>query len=137
MGDIKSLAERNADAFSAIEKELAEAKESIKRLQGKAEFDMPVNMQGKHFNAGVDSCDMIDGPCACGAWHNAKEWIEKLNIKLDFAKKENQAFGNVLAVIHRDGGHYITKHGHVKASKDAISMVIELRQKLFYALEDK
>ena len=58
--------------------QLADAQETIKHLRGKAEFDMPDDMRGKHFNACTDPCDMIDGPCACGAWHNVKEWLEKL-----------------------------------------------------------
>jgi len=120
----------DVDAFIKIEKELVEAKETIKHLREKAEFDMPVDMQGKHFNACNDSCDMIDGPCACGAWHSAKEWIEKLSKKLNTAKEENQSFGNVLAVLHRDGGHYIIHHGHKKASEDAINMIYEMRTQL-------
>ena len=48
---------------------------------------------------------------------------------------ENQSFGNVLAVIHRDGGHYITQHGHKKASEDAIEIVTKLRTKLAEAEE--
>ena len=42
-------------------------------------------------------------------------------------KAENQSFGNVLAVIHRDGGHYITEHGHKKASEDARKIVLDER----------
>ncbi len=42
-------------------------------------------------------------------------------------KEENQSFGNVLAVIHRDGGHYITEHGHRKAAEDAIEIVRRFR----------
>jgi len=42
-------------------------------------------------------------------------------------QEENQSFGNVLAIIHRDGGHYIIKHGHRKASKDAMKIVSDLR----------
>ena len=30
-----------------------------------------------------------------------------------------QHLGNLLAIIHRDGGHYIGKHGVDKAVKDA------------------
>ena len=48
--------------------------------------------------------------------------------ELAAAKAQNQSFGNVLAVIHRDGGHYITKHGHEKASEDAIKIVLDLRK---------
>ena len=27
-----------------------------------------------YFNGGGDPCDMLEGPCACGAWHHAAEW---------------------------------------------------------------
>jgi hypothetical protein len=35
--------------------------------------------------------------------------------------------GNLLAVIHRDGGYYAAKHGNTKASQDAEAIVIGLR----------
>ncbi len=47
--------------------------------------------------------------------------------------EENQSFGNVLAIVHGDGGHYITEHGHRKASKDAIKIINTMRMEL----EDK
>lgn len=40
--------------------ELADKDNTIKHLKGKAEFDMPVNMQGLYSNACTDSCDMIE-----------------------------------------------------------------------------
>ncbi len=55
--------------------------------------------------------------------------------QLDIAKRENQSFGNVLAVIHRDGGHYISIHGAEKASKDAIKIIMETRTQLVEAKE--
>ncbi len=64
--------------FKQLKAELDDKDKTIKHLKGKAEFDMPAIMRGRFQNACTDSCDMIDGPCACGAWHNAKEWIEKL-----------------------------------------------------------
>ncbi len=89
---------------------------------------MPVAMRGKFHNGRCpDACDMVDGPCACGATHKVKEWLGKLLKYLDIAKRENLSFGNVLAVIHRDGGHYITEHGAEKASRDAIDIVLKLR----------
>ncbi len=114
--------------YAYIKTELADAQETIKRLRGKAEFSMPDDMRERFHNGQYpDACDMIDGPCACGAWHNVKEWLGKLLKYLDTAKRENQSFGNVLAVIHRDGGHYITDHGAEKASRDAIDIVLKLR----------
>lgn len=33
----------------------------------------------KRHNACTDPCDVISGPCACGAWHNLDEpWVEEL-----------------------------------------------------------
>ncbi len=61
-----------------LAKELEYARIEITHFKAKAEFDMPAIMQGQYHNACTDACDMIDGPCACGAWHNVKEWIEKL-----------------------------------------------------------
>ena len=38
---------------------------------------------------------------------------------------------NLLAVIHRDGGHYVDKHGVVKACSDAEEKVlVERREKV-------
>jgi len=42
----------------------------------------------------------------------------------------NQSFGNVLATIHGDGGHYVSKYGHVKASKDAIKIILQLQTEI-------
>ena len=111
-----------------LKTKLADAQETIKYLWGKAEFDMPEDMRGKFHNGQCpDTCDMIDGLCACGVTHNVKEWLGKLNSKLNTAIEENLSFGDVLAVVHRDGGHYITEHGAEKASRDAVDIVLKLR----------
>lgn len=60
-------------------KEILRLQAKVDYLKKKVEFDMSADMRGRFHNACTDSCDMIDGPCACGAWHNAKEWIEKLS----------------------------------------------------------
>ncbi len=126
----------NKDEFIKIKNELTDAQETIRRLRGKAEFAMPEDMRGKFHNGQCsDACDMVDGPCACGAWHSVKEWLGKLLKYLNTAKKENQSFGNVLAVIHRDGGHYISTHGAEKASRDAIDIITETRTQLVEAKE--
>ncbi len=36
---------------------------------------------------------------------------------------------NLLAVIHRDGGHYTDDHGPEKSTKDAIKIVVKLIHK--------
>lgn len=42
-------------------------------------------------------------------------------------ERERQALGNLLAVIHRDGGHYQAEHGSKKAAEDAETLVCWLR----------
>ena len=70
---------KQKERISKLESELTDNDATIKHLRKKAEFDMPVDMRGLFHNGSCpDSCDMIDGPCACGASHNAKEWIAKL-----------------------------------------------------------
>lgn len=39
----------------------------------------------------------------------------------------NYWLGELLAVIHRDGGHYLSAHGIKKASKDALEEIIRLK----------
>ena len=58
---------------------------------------------------------------------------EEENKKL---RKENESASNLLAIIHRDGGHYQTKHGTVKSIKDAIKIWHDLRNQLEQANED-
>ena len=53
--------------------------------------------------------------------------LRQLEKEVKQLKAENQSFGNVLAIIHGDGGHYITKHGHEKASQDAIAKISKVR----------
>ena len=70
---------RRDKQIKQLQTKLTSKDATIKNLREKAEFDMPVDMQGCFHNGScTDPCDMIDGPCACGAWHNAKEWIGKL-----------------------------------------------------------
>lgn len=38
---------------------------------------------------------------------------------LDEIERLRQSLGNLLAIIHRDGGHYTAMHGHEKAVRDA------------------
>ena len=55
---------------------------------------------------------------------------------------ENQSFKNVLAIIHRDGGHYVAKHGHKKAAADAVikyrqiqTEIKELKERIEFAVD--
>lgn len=53
-----------------------------------------------------------------------------LGNRVEVLKELEQQAGNVLAVIHRDGGHYISKHGWKKACEDAKNMIPKERQEL-------
>lgn len=53
--------------------------------------------------------------------------IAKLVVKIEQLEKSHRYFSDLLAVIHRDGGHYQDMYGDEKASVDAISKVNNLR----------
>ncbi len=36
---------------------------------------MPKEWIGQYYNACTDPCDMLCGPCACGATHHLDEWV--------------------------------------------------------------
>lgn len=61
---------------------------------------------GINTNGGV-VCDMIDGPCACGAWHCRKDWLDKIKTvkamkdKSLFTKKSAAGKGDVPRNISR------------------------------------
>ncbi len=68
-----------------------------------------------------------DGPLLDCLLCQRSEIITKLKAQL--AARDQQA-GNVLARIHRDGGHYITQHGWEKACVDADAVVCRLQAQL-------
>lgn len=38
-------------------------------------IQMPASIYGRYHNGQItEPCDMIEGPCACGAWHHFYEW---------------------------------------------------------------
>ena len=47
---------------------------------------MPIEYIGKFYNACTDPCDMLEGPCACGAWYHQEEWPDNIQMKV---------FGNI------------------------------------------
>jgi hypothetical protein len=48
---------------------------------------MPHSLFGLYHNGKTtEPCDMIEGPCACGAWHHFWEWEEAVR---DVVAKEN------------------------------------------------
>ena len=50
--------------------------------------------------------------------------ITRLRVKL---AETNHVLLTLLAVIHRDGGHYEAQHGTTKATEDALQVIYELR----------
>ncbi len=42
----------------------------------------PADWTDRHFNANSEPCDMLAGPCACGAWHHQTEpWVQAALVK--------------------------------------------------------
>lgn len=51
----------------------------------------------------------------------------------EYQERWQQAYtllNNLLAVVHRDGGHYVVEHGLGKATSDACAAVIEARARV-------
>jgi hypothetical protein len=39
----------------------------------------PASWTERRYNAGNEPCDMLSGPCACGAWHSlGEDWVQAL-----------------------------------------------------------
>jgi hypothetical protein len=43
---------------------------------------MPEAYYGKFYNACTEPCDMLQGPCACGAWHRQGEWPDQIQMEV-------------------------------------------------------
>ncbi len=88
----------NATDLQAENKELAE---QAKELEKKTE-PLPESMRGSFFNACTDPCDMLHGPCACGAWHTATEWAIKLSVQLKALAEQVAELRNPKVKVHID-----------------------------------
>ncbi len=71
----------------------------------------------------IDSADGI----ANAAIFEAAERLELQQHEID---KLTASLGSLLAVIHRDGGHYLAEHGVEKACADAEAIVVSLRSEI-------
>ena len=77
------LARRHA-AYSIIELFVAlrsrAAKQQLRRINGTVPW--PLNWTDRHYNASQEPCDMLIGPCSCGAWHQEHEdWVQAMLFK--------------------------------------------------------
>lgn len=53
---------------------------------------------------------------------------------IQLTPEELKALNNLLARIHRDGGHYVEKHGLLKAITDAETRVMDIRVQLSFLM---
>jgi len=60
----------------------------------------------------------------------AKKMISDLSDKLIETKEYSHWFGEIMAIMHGDGGHYLDKHGAEKSTKDAVSKYHQLKNKI-------
>lgn len=58
---------------------------------------------------------------------NRYEKVEKQKVVQRPLQEAEQAIGDLLAIIHGDGGHYIETHGWKKACEDACEEVNKMR----------
>lgn len=62
-------------------------------------------------------------PPAMPGYYSALE-MHKMKVRAESAE---HCLRNLLAVVHRDGGHYVSKHGIARATDDAVRVVNDLR----------
>jgi len=55
--------------------------------------------------------------------------LEEELLKMFDAREESNAIRNLLAIVHRDGGHHTREVGIPNSCKDAIKIVCDLRRK--------
>jgi hypothetical protein len=55
------------------------AKQQLRRINGVVPW--PANWTDRHYN-GREPCDLLVGPCSCGAWHQEHEdWVQAMLFK--------------------------------------------------------
>lgn len=74
-----------------------------------------------------DPSSVLDGNCMCRGTGKMSEAAIYLREQLTKAQFD---LGNLLAVIHRDGGHYAEKHGRAQTVAGAMNVVCSLRDRL-------
>jgi len=69
----------------------------------------------------------IRGPFTAREVYIREGFSKELSIARNKSEGHEQSLGNLLCLIHRDGGHYIAKHGWDKAIKDAETVILDWR----------
>lgn len=78
-----SKANPSVSPFTSIDS-LADAVGSVAFSNGLVPFP---TTEPSHHNACNDPCDMLVGPCACGAWHSVEEqWVRDVLWKMTSSK---------------------------------------------------
>lgn len=55
-------------------------KQQLNRMNGQVLW--PKNWTDRHYNASHEPCDMLVGPCSCGAWHmESEDWVQAMLFK--------------------------------------------------------
>jgi hypothetical protein len=56
------------------------ARQQLHRINGLVPW--PANWTDRHYNASHEPCDMLVGPCSCGAWHmESEDWVQVMLFK--------------------------------------------------------
>ena len=56
------------------------SRQQLRRINGVVRW--PTNWTDRHYNGGREPCDLLVGPCSCGAWHTEQEdWVRAMLLK--------------------------------------------------------
>lgn len=70
------------------------------------------------YNGSTEPCDMINGPCCCGAWHTPEEIVKKLAIEVTCLANELKEL--------RVAGHYVLTMLKDPKSESAETLAIDV-----------
>ena len=79
--------------------------------------------------------ELADCTDACNVWRRENATLKRELADPTDPESKAWQFQEVMAAMHGDGGHYLAKHGPVKAAGDAIYKWYSLKQELAEALE--
>lgn len=112
-----STSARAAAAIRALEAKAAAAEAAVRELE---------EWKAANLEWMAISASMTPGRELMEMQAENREQREALENACNLAAHTHNTLANLLARIHRDGGHYMTQHGAEKAAEDADQIVAEL-----------
>jgi hypothetical protein len=77
--EVHNCVQSLVELFTALRRPHAAPPFVLKKHPQSGMVAWPGEWTDYHYNASKDPCDMLVGPCSCGAWHNENEpWVREV-----------------------------------------------------------